>query len=939
MPKKIYKAYGLELPLIDVPHMPFLATRAPAATDREHAIGDVWIYKPTADTGSSYVYCGLDTSGDAIWVLQSPGASDVDTLTGDGGGAISPTVGTIIIAGGTNITTVGTAGPGTITINLDAAITLATSVTTPLITSAAAFDLNVAAGSNITFQMGDAVGANVIDFENSASATVATLSSVGTLTVVNMDGIIGATTPAAGTFTTVTGNTSVSSILYTSIGATDTLIEAQAGEDVILRLGDNAGVNYLRIQDVDDADVLLIDSNGGVGTLAGLTVAGAFAQTAGTFNVGQDNAANAINIGGGTTARAITIASGAALHTVAIGSAAAGAMSIDTAAGISLDAATASNFTVTGAAADLTLGATGGSINIAATEADAQAIVIDASDAAGGIDVDCGTGGFDLLATGGAFSIDGQLASNITVTSAGLDLSLEGVGCAVNMTSNQAENDAIYIEASAANGGVQINAGTGGILIGNEADCTAITLGLNAPTATRDITIGGGTVVTAAVTDTINVGTGGATTNANSIKTVNINTGGVTLGEVLTHIGSGAVTSGTHTVNIQSGNAAAGTVATNISTGTGTKNVNIGNADAGTTMAINGPTAINTNVNAAFSACVGTSTGTVTLGNIATSAAMSLESSTTIDLDAAGIISINSTVGAINVGNDDIDQAVNIGTDGERTVTVGSVNGAAALVLQSGTGEITVTGTVKQIDAELMGTTGVYIPTINMSPVMTTAANTGGVATGATGDVNLMSLQNQAIMEQFILGAAQTIIAPRMSANGLLLSLDLTVTEGAEYNFGAALDSSFGFTVGTDGAFFFELDLYINDMDGADPYIFGFRKTEANNATFANYTDYYAVGMNAGTSITNVVIFDELNSTGQTITDTTDAWGGDGTTNTLRVNVSAAGICTTYINGVIATASPAFTFDADRVTPFIRLTHSASPTQVAITGMRIGLDT
>jgi len=55
---------------------------------------------------------------------------DVETLTGDAGGAISPTAGNITLAGGTNI---GTSGAGsTITINLDSAITLATSVTSPV---------------------------------------------------------------------------------------------------------------------------------------------------------------------------------------------------------------------------------------------------------------------------------------------------------------------------------------------------------------------------------------------------------------------------------------------------------------------------------------------------------------------------------------------------------------------------------------------------------------------------------------------------------------------------------------------------------------------------------------------------------------------------------------------------------------------------------------
>jgi len=927
--------FGLSGPSPALPPLPIISQRDPVAGDINFEQGTVWINEVS---NQSWMLTSV-AAGAATYSLMSPGASDVDTLTGDGGGAISPLAGNITLAGGTNITTAGLAN--TITYNLDPAITLATSVTAPLYTSAALMaitstgamtitsggqiDVNAAAGTDITFQMGDAIGANIVEFEDSASAVVGTIDSDGVATFTGLEGIIGAVAPAAGTFTTVEATT------YGGVGALDTIVTTTLGEDLILRLGDAAGVNFLRVQSSTPADIFTIDSTGTLAAMLGLTVTGAFTQTAGIVLIGDDAAANAVSIGTGAAAKVVTIGS------------VNGASSLDLLAGtgnFSLEGNVATTYAISNVGVntgqvDIAGGTGARTINIGGGGTGAKTLNICTAASVDIISVGSATAGAITVDTGAGISLDSVTASNFTVTGAA-DLTINSTAGGVDSASGEAAVDAISLDASDAAGGVTIAAGTGGLNFGNQADCTTIGLGDFAPTANRGITIGGGTVITAATTDTIDIGPDGATTNANSIKTVCINSGGVTLGEVLTHIGAGAITSGTHTVNIQSGNAAAGTVATNISTGTGTKIVNVGNADAATTVNIDAVTVINDNINAAFSACTGTSTGTVTLGNIATSTAMALQSSTTIDIDAAGAMTMNSTAGTINIGNDDVDQNMGFGTDGERVVTVGSTNGAAGLVLQAGTGEITMTGTVKQIDAELMGTTGVYIPTINMSPVMTTAADTGGVCTGANTNVNLMSLQNQAIMEQYIIGT-QTIIAPRMTANGLLISLDLTVAEGAEYNFGAALDSSFGFTVGTDGAFFFELDLYINDMDGADPYIFGFRKTEANNAVFANYTDYYAVGMNAATSVANVVIFDELNATGQTITDTTDAWGGDGTTNTLRVDVSAAGVCTTYINGVIASAAPAFTFDADRVTPFIRLTHSASATQVAITGMRIGL--
>jgi len=68
--------------------------------------------------------------------------------------------------------------------------------------------------------------------------------------------------------------------------------------------------------------------------------------------------------------------------------------------------------------------------------------------------------------------------------------------------------------------------------------------------------------------------------------------------------------------------------------------------------------------------------------------ATSLRGATTFDLDASGIISINSTDADINIGNDTImvDQAINIGTgESARTITVGNATGTTKLDIHSGT--------------------------------------------------------------------------------------------------------------------------------------------------------------------------------------------------------------------------------------------------------------
>lgn len=753
---KITRAPGIERAFDDVFPVPVKATRAPTSSDIKFPLGQLWV---RTDTAQVYILAQL-ASGAASWTLASPGASDVDTLTGDGGGAISPAAGNITLAGGTNITTAGAAN--TITFNLDAAITLATSVSSPL---------------------------------------------------------------------------------YTVAAATDLAITAAAGQDIVLKMGDNGAANKVSFIDSDDVEVAAIDSNGGFSmgaiTFSGLLTASASAtiETAGTaLNLGSDNSGDAVNIGVGTVARAISIGTSAAAHTVAIGNAAAGAITIDTAAGVSIDAATASNFTVSGALADLTLASSAGRViingeeaaanaitllsaaggidadcalqmNLASSQAAADAIRIVASDAAGGLDIDAGTGGIAIDSTG-ALSLDGAAASNFSVSGAGIDLTLASAGGRVVVNGEEAAADAVRLLSAA-----------GGL------DCdVALQLSLVSSQA--------------AVADAIRIQASAAD-------------GGI-----------------------------------DIDCGTG-----------------------------GFNAA---STGVM-------------------DLDAAGALSINSSAAAINIGNDAVAQAINIGTGAAaRTITIGNTTGASGLVLQSGTGEITVTGTVKEINAEFLFSSGTDL-TVTQSPICQSNASTGVAPTGANGDVNLMYLQDGCLMEQFIIGT-QTIIAPRMTSNGLDIALDNTNAEGAEYNFGARNNAKHAYTIGTSAAFSIEATIYVEDISGCLPLMVGFRKVEANNATLASYTDYACIGLNSTTSATNVVILSELNGGGQTATDTTDAWGGDTAAQTVKVLVSAAGVVTFEVGGSAASAAPAYTFDnGDVVMPFIHFLNGADVAgEVSLQNLKIG---
>ncbi|HDZ25436.1 hypothetical protein LCGC14_0457090 [marine sediment metagenome] len=906
---KTTRGYSLGSPLENIFPEPVVSTRNPTASDTNFELGQVWVNTAAA---ASYILNQL-SGGTATWTLMSPGASDVDSLTGDGGGAIAPTGGTLILAGGTNLTTAGTGGPGTITFNMDAAITLATSVTSPIYTSAAALDINVAAGSDITIQMGDAAGANVIDFEDSASATVATLDSDGTLTVVNLDGIIGATTPAAGTFVTATANTSVIAPLFTAAAA-DALIQAGGANDVVVRLGDNAGATFFRVQDSDDADVYTVDSDGAHTAFAGLVVTGAFTQTAGAVSLGDDATVNPVDIG-----------TGAALKVVTIGSVSA-ASSLDLLAGtgnFSLEGNIASTYTISGT------GVNTGTIIIGGGTGDQTLNLMNST---GDKTVNIATGGTNNTVAIG--NVGGTSGTFLDGGSAGIGLA------AFNGGNILIDSDAgtVLLDSS---GVLELNSSAGVISIGNDADAQNMNFGTGA--AQRDIIVGNVTGTTSVVVD---VGTGAAsfgvsatvhTTTLGSVTgasatTIQSGTGGIAINGVgggganidIDCTGQLQINSSGSTIDIGNDAVAANM---NIGTGAAARTITIGNNVGATDVDIIAGTVTVTTAGGGFDLT------TVTGGNI------DFTSAGTFLLDSVGVLEFNSSAGVISIGNDDIDQAVNLGTDGERTVTVGSTNGAAELVLQSGTTDITVTGVVKEINAEFLSRSGDDI-TFTQSPLTCTAADTGGVATGATGDLNLLSFQEGIVMEQFVIGAGQTIIKPVMTATGLLISGDETNVEGYEYNYGAArANSRHSFTIGTSAAFFMEMSFRADDISGLEPALFGFRITQANQAqgNLANYTDFAGYGLNDAVAGGDAVIQTQLNTTGINSTDTNDAWA-DGATHTLAMLVSGAGVVTFTFDGGAPTATQVYSFDnGDVVHPFWRHEFNAAiPDAIEWLSMKIG---
>lgn len=387
---------------------------------------------------------------------------------------------------------------------------------------------------------------------------------------------------------------------------------------------------------------------------------------------------------------------------------------------------TAGNLTVNGNLVSATLDVTSVAlINITSTLNAAPAIQLIANGGAAEqvlIRSTQGTAANSVLIDSTAGGIDIEAALGLSLQSNAADLDINSNASSVNIIANEAAADAVVVHALNAAGGIQLRAGTAGISIGT-VDETPVTIANIAPTVNRTVAVANQTVVAATTTDTISIGGGGATTNADSIKTVNIAHGNVAVGENNLNLATGNRTSGTHLVNL--------------STGTGTKTVNVGNADALTTVNVNAITRINNNVNANTSINTGNSTGVVAIGNAAagaitldTAAGISLDGATASNFTVTGAgvdLTLSSVGGSVVIdGSEAVADAVQITASGAAGgIALASTNGVVAIT--SGTGAINIGADAAAHTVTLGSTTGGAASVIQ--------AGTGGIALNAAGQV------------------------------------------------------------------------------------------------------------------------------------------------------------------------------------------------------------
>jgi hypothetical protein len=151
---------------------------------------------------------------------------------------------------------------------------------------------------------------------------------------------------------------------------------------------------------------------------------------------------------------------------------------VDASGGLEIDCVDAIAIDNSGSGKDIGITSALGSVVITGTESAGAAVSLIADGTAGGVNIDAKTGGIDMDAVGGTINLD--------TSGAGIDILLDATEGAVSIDGGQTGADAIVMDASHSGGGINIDAGTGGITIDSDG-----TFSVNGAAAS-DITVTSG---------------------------------------------------------------------------------------------------------------------------------------------------------------------------------------------------------------------------------------------------------------------------------------------------------------------------------------------------------------------------------------------------------------------------------------------------------------
>lgn len=407
-----------------------------------------------------------------------------------------------------------------------------------------------------------------------------------------------------------------------------------------------------------------IDVDYGTGGMSVVGANGAFALETGTgaIDIGADAAAHVVTIGNVTGATQVVVNAGTA--GIQMASTGAGDIEITSSDTMLLDSAGVLELNSSAGVIGIGNDAVAQNINIG-TGAAARVITIGNITGATGVDINAGTAGSTITATDGTIAlVSGTGAINIGVDAA---VHTVTVGSTTGAADTVIQSGTGGIDINSNQGNIDIISGTGALNVGTDATAHILTLGSTNTTAQTIVQSGTGDLNLTS-TDSITLDCAGA-------LDLNSTAGTIAIGNDADNQAITVGAAGARTITI--GN---NTGATSVVCQCGTGPAYFG-ANATAHLSILG------SVTGASATTVQAGTGdfTITAGGI-----LDVNGVGAVTIDTAGVIELNSTAGAISIGNDDIDQNINIGTDGVRVVTVGSTNTTASTTVQSGTGGISL---------------------------------------------------------------------------------------------------------------------------------------------------------------------------------------------------------------------------------------------------------
>lgn len=228
-----------------------------------------------------------------------------------------------------------------------------------------------------------------------------------------------------------------------------------------LRLVASAGGIDIDAVGAAGEDIDLTNTGGSINLVATEAAANALRFNASAGGIDVDSVLGvAVTDAGGAGVDIVVTSTAGSINLVA-GEAAADAINVDSTGGFDLDAAL--------------------QVNLDSAQAAATAVRIISSNAAGGIDIDSGTGGITVDSTG-VLSLDAAGNTNLTTTGAFTMLVTSTGGATTVSSAKAADNAAVLISASAADGGVTLDAGVvPGVRFTNGTQTVQFLVGTGAP--------------------------------------------------------------------------------------------------------------------------------------------------------------------------------------------------------------------------------------------------------------------------------------------------------------------------------------------------------------------------------------------------------------------------------------------------------------------------